>query len=474
MKLRIKIMLCTTMLLSLTFAVSVCALITVSFRSSLTSETDNAKSACRMVENILQQTALEKAYSWNLLSNITDTMFQIDDQANSLWSGLRLETVSGDRKVVYEAGTVPPTELSAERIDELLKDSKGVQKLCELSGRRYIIVTHPMIINGQTLSLQISRDVTQAYGVRDSQLRLYRLMLIAVLVIGAGVSYLVSLFITRPFRKLSETAKKIAAGDLTSRAAIRSGDEIELLARDFNNMADKLEDNIETISETMRRQEEFMGAFAHELKTPMTSIIGYADLLRGQSLDIEEQQEAANYIFSESKRLESLSLKLLDLLVMNRQELELKAVSPAALIGSLVKEFKPVLQKQNVVIQCKCQEGKCLLEPDLVKSLLINLMDNARKALDNGGNIYILSDMTPSGCAIRVVDNGRGMPQEALSRITEAFYRVDKSRSRAQGGVGLGLSLCRQIVELHNGTMEFESIMGKGTIVKVALNGGAA
>ena len=114
-----------------------------------------------------------------------------------------------------------------------------------------------------------------------------------------------------------------------------------------------------------------------------------------------------------------------------------------------------------------------MLEPDLVKSLVINLVDNARKATEKGGNIYILSTMTDTGCAIRVVDNGRGMPQEAISKITEAFYRVDKSRSRAQGGAGLGLALCRQIVELHGGKMEFESILGKGTSVKVTLNGGA-
>ncbi len=473
MKLRIKIMLCTTMLLSLTFAVSVCALISVSFRSSLAGESDTARGACRMVENILKQTALERVYSHSLLTNITDTMFQLDDQAGSLWSGLRLETVSPLRKTLYESGAVPGIGLSRERIDALLEEKKSIQKVAEFSGRKYLQITHPMVINGQSLLVHISRDVSQVYSVRDNQIRLYRFILLAVLVVGAGVSYLVSLFITRPFRKLSEAAKKLAAGELSSRAEIRSGDEIEALAGDFNHMADKLEENIETISDTMRRQEEFMGAFAHELKTPMTSIIGYADLLRGQSLSAEEQQEAANYIFSEGRRLESLSLKLLDLLVMNRQELELKEASPAALIRSLVKEFKPVLQKQNVVIQCKCSDGKCFLEPDLVKSLVINLVDNARKALENGGNIYILSDMTETGCVIRVVDNGRGMPQEALSRITEAFYRVDKSRSRAQGGVGLGLALCRQIAELHDGRIEFESVTGKGTIVKVTLNGGS-
>lgn len=125
------------------------------------------------------------------------------------------------------------------------------------------------------------------------------------------------------------------------------------------------------------------------------------------------------------------------------------------------------------MLQCRCEEGMCMLEPDLVKSLLVNLLDNARKAMDGGGNIYVVSEMLPDGCRIRVLDTGRGIPQEEIAHITEAFYRVDKSRSRAQGGVGLGLSLCSEIVQLHNGTMSFASRVGNGTCVTVELKGGA-
>ena len=217
-----------------------------------------------------------------------------------------------------------------------------------------------------------------------------------------------------------------------------------------------------------------MGSFAHEMKTPMTSIIGYADLLRGQGLSEEDQQQAANYIFSEGKRLESLSLKLLDLLVLRRRDFTLTEASPAAVIQSLVKVLRPAMAEREVTLQCRCQPGRCRMEPDLVKSLVINLVDNARKAMDGPGNIFVLSEMTDTGCRIRVVDNGRGMPPSEISRITEAFYRVDKSRSRTQGGVGLGLALCQEIVGLHEGTMEFQSAEGKGTIVTVTLNGGRA
>lgn len=141
-------------------------------------------------------------------------------------------------------------------------------------------------------------------------------------------------------------------------------------------------------------------------------------------------------------------------------------------IGGLLEHLKRLYAQKGIALQYRTEEGACFLEPDLFKTLLVNLMDNARKALDSGGNIYVWQEMLPDGCRVRVLDNGRGIPPEALTHLTEAFYRVDKSRSRAQGGAGLGLSLCNEIVQLHGGTMQFESRVGNGTVVTVELKGG--
>ena len=159
--------------------------------------------------------------------------------------------------------------------------------------------------------------------------------------------------------------------------------------------------------------------------------------------------------------------------MLKKKTAELQPCSPAQLVGGTVEHLRRVFAEKNIVLQCRCEEGMCMLEPDLVKSLLVNLLDNARKAMDGGGNIYVVSEMLPDGCRIRVLDTGRGIPQEEIAHITEAFYRVDKSRSRAQGGVGLGLSLCSEIVQLHNGTMSFARRVGNGTCVTVELKGGA-
>lgn len=216
-----------------------------------------------------------------------------------------------------------------------------------------------------------------------------------------------------------------------------------------------------------------MGSFAHEMKTPMTSIIGYADLMRTQSLSDDEHTAAVNYIFSEGKRLESLSLKLLDIIVLKNTELDMKLVSLDELICQTADYLRPVYAKSDIGIECSCETGQCLLEPELVKSLLFNLLDNARKAIGHGGLIRVSSRLTDTGCIIRVRDNGPGIPQNAMAHLTEAFYRVDKSRSRAQGGVGLGLSLCSDIAHLHGGSIEFENCPEGGACVTVNLNGGA-
>jgi len=214
-----------------------------------------------------------------------------------------------------------------------------------------------------------------------------------------------------------------------------------------------------------------MGAFAHELKTPMTSIIGFADLLRQGDLDEQTRMMAAEYIYSEGHRLEKLSFKLLDLILLKKDSLVMRRVLLSSYLEEIEKAMAPNLKKKNIRLVCRAEQRKAVFEPDLVKSLLYNLIDNASKAMDDGGIIAVKATAIPGGCQFHVVDNGRGMEEQELSRITEAFYRVDKSRSRAQGGAGLGLSLCKQIVELHNGTMQYDSRVGTGTQVTVTLYG---
>ena len=236
-------------------------------------------------------------------------------------------------------------------------------------------------------------------------------------------------------------------------------------------MADELAARIDDLTAAMQRQEEFTGAFAHEMKTPMTSIIGYADMLRSRTLGEADRRTAANYIFTESKRLEQLSVKLLDLLVLRRRDFPLKEADISRLTADVVRGMAPMLKKQKIIISGTGQAGLRSAEPDLLKTLVMNLIDNARKAMPDGGEITVVQILTENGFSICITDTGCGMAPEELSKITDAFYRVDKSRSRAQGGVGLGLAICQEIAALHGGALSFNSEPGRGTSVTLYAGG---
>ena len=227
------------------------------------------------------------------------------------------------------------------------------------------------------------------------------------------------------------------------------------------------------LDQLLKNQEEFMGSFAHEMKTPLTSIIGYADLMRMEALSKEEQKEACGYIYSEGKRLQNLSLKLMKLLVLKNQQFQMKKQDLEPMIQEAVISMQYRLKEQDILVNLNLKKAICKIEPDLLKSLILNLIDNALKSMNSGGILTVEDRATQEGAKIYISDTGCGMPKDEISKITEAFYRIDKSRSRKQGGVGLGLAICKEIVRIHQGEMRFISQQGKGTTVIITIGGGA-
>lgn len=347
-----------------------------------------------------------------------------------------------------------------------------VWRVCERGGRRCLEVTGAVEVGGRRFFLDSLREIEDIYTARDEQCRQFIGLMAAVGLVGFFVAGLLARRLTVPLVRLAETARAVTGGALDRRAEVSGGDEIGQLAADFNTMTERLSDNIRALEEAMNRQEEFMASFAHEMRTPMTSIIGYADLLRADRLPAGERAQAAQYIFTEGKRLESLSTKLLDLIVLGKQEFHGRPCRMARLVAEAGGLLDPQLRKSGVSLRCTVDDTVLSVEPDLVKTLLVNLLDNARKAMPDGGSIRLRGAAADGGWRLTIHDEGRGMPPEAIPRLTEAFYRVDKSRSRAQGGVGLGLCLCADIVKLHGGRMHFDSVLGEGTTVTVWLKGG--
>lgn len=465
MKFSWKVFFSTIIMILITFSIGGYLLVAALFESSYEREVASAKE-----ENKMLQFSIATA-----LSAITEDGDSVKDNTIADIVNSMVATINGKKmllrvsnqnyKVIYQTKGV-------KFDNKLLKsiNSKNRGNTLLEQNKEYYIQTASMIHLGeQQIYLESFRNISGIYTEREEQYRIYQQLLIGLIVINGIISYLISLWITYPIKKVSRVAHKISNGSLDNRVSIRSKDEIGRLAEDFNRMTDSLEEKIHQLQEAARRQEDFIGSFAHELKTPLTSIIGYADILRSNKMTTEMIVLSADYIFKEGIRLEALSLKLLELIVMQKQELDLKKVRAKQLFDEVQGLVSPVLEKEGIHITLEIQDTWLYLEPDLMKTVLINLIDNGKKAIEGTGFITIKGIIEKDGYSIYVQDSGKGIPQEELSKITEAFYMVDKSRAREKGGAGLGLAICLEIIKRHHGVINFESTVGIGTTVHVFL-----
>ena len=317
------------------------------------------------------------------------------------------------------------------------------------------------------LQLATAYDLTDLYRGRDAALRRFLLLEAAVLAAGAAVTAVFARRMTRPLRTLTTASAEIADGDYARRTGLHTGDEIETLSSSFDKMADAVQEKITALQADVRQREDFMGAFAHELKTPMTSIIGYADMLRTIQANPAEQYEAAGAIYHEGRRLEALSGKLLALLGLGEETITLQPTALAALWPRLQAACP------GVPLQLPACDAAVQADADLLLDLLCNLVGNAVKASEPGQPVEVRAADNGDTVTLTVADHGCGIPQSEISRVTEPFYMVDKSRARKQGGSGLGLALCKRIAEVHGSDLHIESTPGEGTRVSVILRKGA-
>lgn len=356
----------------------------------------------------------------------------------------------------------------------LQSGQRGCRVVAEGS-RYYVQVISRLPLTGSdVIYLENTHDITALYEQRGQFLNLYRVILLGIVFSSAVLVFILSRLLTAPMKKLSLAARKVADGDYSMRIVKKSSDEIGMLTEDFNKMAEAVERNIHALELAAKRQEDFTASFAHELKTPLTSIIGYADMLRSYELDAADRRTASEYIFSEGKRLEQLSLRLLDLIVYAKEDFELVAVNTRAFIDDALHTLRPRLSKYQMKLYIDIDQAIISIDPVLMKTLLYNLIDNACKASQPGGKALLSIKQKEKEVLVTVRDYGCGIPKEQLERITEPFYMVDKSRSRRLGGAGLGLTIAQRIAAVHHTELLIESEEGAGTAVSFVLQGGEA
>lgn len=332
----------------------------------------------------------------------------------------------------------------------------------EIGGRQILITGSNVNVRNERYAVYVVEDIT---GVYESITRMvWRFALIG----GVGILLgfvLIGLLVRRsmqPLAVLKTAAGRIAAGGYGERATVLSKDEVGALANDFNRMAEAVENHIGDLTETAERQRLFIGGVTHEFKTPLTTVILNADTLQNAYMDEEERQTALSYIERQCKWLERMTQKLLKLITL-KQDIELKPSSVPQLFERVEESMAETLRQRDTRLISECKLNTLSMDADLMQSVLINLVDNASKASAPGQAVT----MRAYDDVIEVSDNGIGIPESELARITEPFYVVDKSRSKKLGGSGLGLALVKEIVNAHGAALEIESSVGVGTTIRV-------
>lgn len=298
----------------------------------------------------------------------------------------------------------------------------------------------------------------------------YRIIITLIAVLCGGILYALAKRLTKPLKEISDAACEISRGNYGLCIDVKGADsEVQTLADNFNTMSTVVAQSLKKVENECRKRDAFVADFTHEIKTPVTSVIGYADMLSSYNLNEEERTEAAQAIYREGKRLEKLSMQLLDLFITENEVPVLSKVSLACVEKSIRDTLKFSAQKYSVKLETEMEDAFVLANEPLLLSLLYNLADNAFKASKPEGVVRISGVSKENNVIFSVTDKGHGIAPQHIEHITEPFYREDKSRSRRNGGAGLGLSLCKEICRLHGTELKVESSKGVGTVVSFSL-----
>jgi len=321
------------------------------------------------------------------------------------------------------------------------------------------------------LALPLSEVDTSVKGIYRTVLAGGTVAVVFVIIIG----YLVSRGVIGPLGEMTEVARSITAGDFSKRLSLGGGDELEVLAASLNRMSDELEQKIQRLKEADRMKTELVANVSHELKTPLTSIIGYLETLEHGAL--EDEENARRFLAIIRRHAEGLGntvndlLKLSELESVARGSLEPEVFDLRDLIDDTTSVFENTISDkgQTLLTEYRGADFRLLGDRLKIEQAVVNMIDNAVKYTPEGGEINVRARDLGENLEVRVSDTGIGIPVEHLGRVFERFYRVDRARSRRLGGTGLGLAIVKHTVALHGGKVKIDSEPGKGTVITITL-----
>lgn len=311
------------------------------------------------------------------------------------------------------------------------------------------------MINGQEYYIYVQKDTSgQKSAIANSAI----LILGCVFLTGSIVFLVIADIIVKPLTRLTNAIKELSNGNYNVRVDNVGQDEISKLNQGFNQMARQLAKQDET-------RQKFISDISHEFQTPLTSIQGFANILKEEDLPKEQRVKYANIILYNSKRLSSLAKNMLQLTLLDREEIELELTN-----YSLVEQMNRVVSTQenqamekNIEIVFEMPKKEIFIEGDeqRLEQVWTNIISNAIKYTNEGGLITITMKKNSKDIEVSIEDTGIGMSKEVVSHIFERFYREDKARNVE--GNGLGLAIVKSIVDLHHGKIDILSQVDVGT-----------
>lgn len=340
-----------------------------------------------------------------------------------------------------------------------------------INNRKYAFVSSIVSLENKDFKLIISKDIQYVYTERSNNYKFFMIIdLIMLIILSAGM-YIISKKLTNPLVKLSNVSKDIAKGEYNIRAVeSKKNDEIGVLEHNFNLMIDVIENNIEELKYLNESKQRFIDSLNHEIKTPITSIIGYSELLLKSNVSEEIKIKSLKYINSEAKRLETLNSTLLKLTLMREENRKLGKVELKEAINNVKNILIYKMERKNIKLNIKIENIDLVQDKELLEVLLTNIIDNSIKASNVGSWIDVEGDYGNNEYILKIKDKGIGIPQEDLDKVLEPFYMVDKARTRKNNGIGLGLSICSEICNMYNISLDIKSKLNVGTEVILIFN----
>ena len=414
------------------------------------------------------------------LMNIdVDSESNIKNWMDIIINGYSLNNVEQYNTELYSMGNKEissdlKNKVSGDR-QEILQAKKGQKYFIirTINNKKYAFVSSIVNLKNRDFKLIISKDIQYVYRERINNYKFFIIIDLIMLIILSVGMYIISKKLTNPLVKLSNISKDIAKGKYNIRAEENNkNDEIGVLEHNFNLMIDVIENNIEELKYLNESKQRFIDSLNHEIKTPITSIIGYSELLLKNNVSEEIKIKALKYINSEAKRLETLNSTLLKLTLMREEKKNLSKVDLKDAVISVRNILIYKMKVKNINLDIKIEDINIWVDKELFEVLLTNIIDNSIKASDTNSIIeiegYYINDKNEY--ILKIKDRGIGIPKEDLDKILEPFYMVDKARTRKNNGIGLGLSICSEICNMHNISLNIKSELNMGSEVILGFN----